>query len=73
MSVNVPKTLYAELEELAKASGLKVSTYARDVLVYALETHARVLKKTTVRTRRKPRGKNKNSPTPKPKPQDPNG
>jgi hypothetical protein len=52
LSVNVPQTLYAELEQLAKASGLKVGAYVRAVLLDAIKNGALVVNETTVQTRR---------------------
>ena len=54
LSVNVPQTLYAELEQLAKASGLKVGAYVRAVLMDAIKNGALVMNETTVQTRPRP-------------------
>lgn len=58
MTVNVPKKLYAELEQLTKASGLKsVGAYARAVLIDAVKNHDLVLNETTVQRRPRRWGK----------------
>ena len=48
VTANVPDDLYAEINALAKESGVSVSKYVRTVIMQAVEKKMRVLQQTII-------------------------